>query len=207
MVLQAIKYQRGRLEILDQLKLPHQEVYVGITSAEEAWSAIKLMQVRGAPAIAIVAILSLAVWGATYDPYSPALAEKAPQFLSDKLKYLVTSRPTAVNLAEAASRLNALIWNTWNQSDKSGSAGFAVIDRYIEAAEQMLVDDVKDNENIGKYGAEWISLMAKAVETEKFSVLTHCNTGYRNPKLASFSSFFCPLLPTLFSANYGGAVL
>lgn len=185
-MLQAIKYQRGRLEILDQLKLPHQEVYVGITSAEEAWSAIKLMQVRGAPAIAIVAILSLAVWGATHDPHSPALAEKAPQFLSDKLKYLVTSRPTAVNLAEAASRLDALIWTTWNQSDKSGSAGFAVIERYIESAEQMLVDDVKDNENIGKYGAEWIFRQAKAVETERFSVLTHCNTGYRNPKLASF---------------------
>lgn len=196
MVLQAIKYQRGRLEILDQLKLPHQEVYVGITSAEEAWSAIKLMQVRGAPAIAIVATLSLAVWGATYDPGSPTLAEKAPQFLSDKLKYLVTSRPTAVNLAEAASRLDALIWNTWNKSDKSDSAGVAVIERYIEAAEQMLVDDVKDNEKIGKYGAEWISLKAQAVETEKFSVLTHCNTGYRNSTLASFSSglsssFFC----------------
>lgn len=206
-MLQAIKYQRGRLEILDQLKLPHQEVYVGITSAEEAWSAIKLMQVRGAPAIAIVAILSLAVWGATYDPHSPALAEKVPQFLSDKLKYLVTSRPTAVNLAEAASRLDALIWNTWNQSDKSGSAGLAVIDRYIAAAEQMLVDDLKDNENIGKYGAEWISLKAKAVETGKFSVLTHCNTGYRNPKLASFSLFFCPPFPTLSSANCARAVL
>ena len=178
-----------------------------ITSAEEAWSAIKLMQVRGAPAIAIVAILSLAVWGATYDPYSPALAQKAPLFLSDKLKYLVTSRPTAVNLAEAALRLDALIWTTWDQSDKSDSAGFAVIERYIEAAEQMLVDDVKDNENIGKYGAEWISLKAKAVETEKFSVLTHCNTGYRNPTLASFSLFFRPVFPILSSANCAREVL
>lgn len=207
MVLQAIKYQRGRLEILDQLKLPHQEVYVGITSAEEAWSAIKLMQVRGAPAIAIVAILSLAVWGATYGPDSPALAENAPQFLSDKLKYLVTSRPTAVNLAEAVSRLDALIWNIWNQSDKSDSAGFAVIERYIEAAEQMLLDDVKDNENIGKYGAEWISLKAKAVDTEKFSVLTHCNTGYRNSTFASFSLFFCPVFPVPSSANFASVVL
>lgn len=207
MVLQAIKYQRGRLEILDQLKLPHQEVYLEITSAEEAWTAIKLMQVRGAPAIAIVAILSLAVWGATYEPDSPPLAENAPQFLSDKLKYLVTSRPTAVNLAEAASRLDALIWNTWNQSDKSDSARFVVIERYIEAAEQMLVDDVKDNEDIGKYGAGWIFLKAKAVEIEKFSVLTHCNTGYRNPTLASFSLFFCPVFPVLSSANCARAVL
>lgn len=207
MVLQAIKYQRGKLEILDQLKLPHQEVYVGITSAEEAWSAIKLMQVRGAPAIAIVAILSLAVWGATYDPSSSALTENAPKFLSDKLKYLVTSRPTAVNLAEAASRLDALLWNTWNQSDKSDSAGLAVIERYIEAAEQMLVDDVKDNENIGKYGAEWISLTARAAETEKFSVLTHCNTGYKNFTLASSLLFFCPVFPVLSSANCARAVL
>lgn len=179
MTLQAIKYRRGKLEILDQLKLPHQEIYLEITSPEEAWNAIKLMQVRGAPAIAIVAILSLAVWGAHYSSTSThetGSGKTIPQFFSDKLKYLITSRPTAVNLAEAAMRLDALIWTTW---ELSSSTELTVIEVYIKAAEQMLMDDVKDNENIGRHGAEWIMRNAKADDREeKINVLTHCNTGY-----------------------------
>ncbi len=187
MVLQAIRYQRGKLEILDQLKLPHQEIYLEITSPEDAWNAIKLMQVRGAPAIAIVAILSLAVWGANYISTSPSSSpcdevDTVEEFLSDKLKYLVTSRPTAVNLGEAATRLQYIIGNARAQH---GSTASTVIQAYIQAAEQMLTDDVKDNENIGRYGAEWILQNAKADNyLENISVLTHCNTGYSNPSFA-----------------------
>ncbi|KAI6974383.1 hypothetical protein KC329_g11928, partial [Hortaea werneckii] len=61
MVLQAVKYKPGSLEILNQLKLPHQEEYDAVRSAEDGWHAIKEMRTRGAPAIAIVAALSLAV--------------------------------------------------------------------------------------------------------------------------------------------------
>ena len=180
MVLEAIRYQRGKLEILDQLKLPHQEVYLDIKSPEEAWHAIKSMQVRGAPAIAIVAVLSLAVWcvkslDSEAGNIELQLEKSIPQFLSDSLNYLVTSRPTAVNLSEAATRLNNLVWTT---SERSNSTGREVIETYIQAAEQMLLNDVKDNENIGNYGAEWILQNAKpSGSTQKISVLTHCNTG------------------------------
>lgn len=180
MVLEAIRYRRGKLEILDQLKLPHQELYLDITSPEEAWHAIKSMQVRGAPAIAIVAVLSLAVLGAkALDSEAGSielqLGKSIPQFLSDSLNYLVTSRPTAVNLSEAATRLNNLVWATSKQSNITSRE---VIETYIQAAERMLLNDVKDNENIGKYGAEWILQNARPIDsTQKVSVLTHCNTG------------------------------
>jgi len=77
--LQAIRYQRGKLEVLDQLRLPHEFVYDKVTTCEEAFDCIKSMRVRGtflgaasvrrasthcplgAPAIAIVAALALAV--------------------------------------------------------------------------------------------------------------------------------------------------
>lgn len=78
--LQAIRYQRGKLEVLDQLRLPHEFVYDDVTTCEEAFDCIKSMRVRGtytqvleysdcneaycglgAPAIAIVAALALAV--------------------------------------------------------------------------------------------------------------------------------------------------
>ena len=45
--LQAIKYSRGKLEVLDQLKLPHEFVYDNVSTCEEAFDCIKAMRVRG----------------------------------------------------------------------------------------------------------------------------------------------------------------
>jgi len=45
--LQAIKYSRGKLEVLDQLKLPHEFVYDDVSTCEEAFDCIKSMRVRG----------------------------------------------------------------------------------------------------------------------------------------------------------------
>lgn len=59
--LEAIKYTRGRLDVLDQLRLPHEHHYDEVATCEEAFDCIKSMRVRGAPAIAIVAALALAV--------------------------------------------------------------------------------------------------------------------------------------------------
>lgn len=59
--LEAIRYTRGSLEVLDQLRLPHEHHYDSISSSEAAFDCIKSMRVRGAPAIAIVASLALAV--------------------------------------------------------------------------------------------------------------------------------------------------
>ncbi|KAK0320556.1 S-methyl-5-thioribose-1-phosphate isomerase [Friedmanniomyces endolithicus] len=61
MVLEAIRYKPHSLQILNQLKLPHQIEYDDVTGSEDGWNAIKDMRTRGGPAIAIVAALSLAV--------------------------------------------------------------------------------------------------------------------------------------------------
>ncbi len=181
MVLQAIKYTRGELAILDQLKLPHQEVYIKIEGPEDARNAIRSMQVRGAPAIAIVAALSLAVWGARYKqtkPHhhtlerDPGRDTSTPSWFSHNLKYLVTSRPTAVNLADAARKLEKVVWAAF---EEPGATGSTVIEAYINAAEQMLVDDVQDNEKIGEHGADWI--LKNTGTGNPVGVLTHCNTG------------------------------
>lgn len=169
MVLQAIKYTRGKLEILDQLRLPYQEVFIEIPSPEAAWNAIKTMKVRGAPAIAIVAALSVAVWAHNEMRYHvPSASEtrnESVQILEKQLDYLVTSRPTAVNLADAAQKLKRII----NESEGD------IIEAYITAAEQMLIDDVNDNKAIGRHGAEWITRHTNP--DPEISILTHCNTG------------------------------
>ncbi|KAJ4333347.1 S-methyl-5-thioribose-1-phosphate isomerase [Ascochyta clinopodiicola] len=172
MVLQAIKYSRGYLEILDQLKLPHAEEYDHIYSSTDAWHAIKEMRTRGAPAIAIVAALALAV--ELTNMKLSSVAEEVKIFITEKLDYLVTSRPTAVNLADAAGKLRKI---TEDAAAQEGASGDSVRDSYVKAAEQMLVDDVSDNENIGKHGAEWIVKNTEAGKKGPVSMLTHCNTG------------------------------
>ena len=187
MVLQAIKYSRGHLEILDQLRLPHEEIYIQIKHSKDAWHAIKRMQVRGAPAIAIVAALSLAVeagdviktldQGVNFHNQGsriPSPGETAKQ-IGLQLEYLVTSRPTAVNLADAAAKLKIIVGTA---ADDPGSHCRSVLDTYVDAAEKMLVDDVNDNERIGRHGAAWIHKNSSRSPAEaKVSVITHCNTG------------------------------
>ena len=169
------------MEILDQLALPHRSIYLPIVSCEDAWDAIKQMRVRGAPAIAIVAALSLAVelsrGRRTKD--KNVTARSARDFICERLEYLKTSRPTAVNLGNAVGKLKAV---TEKAEHINGAAGDTVAIAYVTAAEKMVVDDVKDNEAIGKHGAEWIKKHTSAgnrigVGEGELKVVTHCNTG------------------------------
>ena len=176
MVLQAIKYTRGSLQILDQLQLPHREIYQDIQSAEDAWHAIKDMHVRGAPAIAIVAALALAVElhnGPNTDEQTGV--KFTEQRIVDKLHYLITSRPTAVNLADAATKLENVVMAAAAGTQASSSS---IRQTYTKTAERMLMDDVRDNENIGEYGSRWILDLPRVAGRTTVSVLTHCNTGY-----------------------------
>lgn len=172
MVLEAIRYTRGSLSILDQLLLPHQTHYDPIYSSTDAWHAIRSMRTRGAPAIAIVAALGLAV--ELTNMKISAIAEEVEVFILEKLEYLVTSRPTAVNLADAAGKLKKKVVE---EKGREGATGESVREVYVKAAERMLVDDVRDNEAIGDHGAEWIIKKTEEGARGALSVLTHCNTG------------------------------
>lgn len=176
MSLQAIKYESGNLAILDQLQLPYVEKYLTIQTSEDGWHAIKEMRVRGAPAIAIVAALALAseLHILITRKQLPSEAEDTRALITGKLGYLVSSRPTAVNLGDAARKLEAVVANSVGKPE---STSLGVASSYIESAEGMLAKDVEDNKMIGKYGADWIMANAISTPESKATVLTHCNTG------------------------------
>ncbi|KAL4879835.1 Methylthioribose-1-phosphate isomerase [Aspergillus karnatakaensis] len=176
MVLEAIRYNGGKLSIIDQLQLPFVEHYFDITTSEGGWQAIKRMQVRGAPAIAIVAALSLAAELQALATHNklPSSAEDVGAYIIEKLDYLVSSRPTAVNLSDAARKLKTIVSAA---SQRNGSTALEVANAYIHAAEAMQAKDLEDNMNIGKHGAEWILANALSPAQNKATVLTHCNTG------------------------------
>ncbi|MBA0756891.1 hypothetical protein Gotri_020032 [Gossypium trilobum] len=128
------------------------------------------MVVRGAPAIAIAAALSLAVEVANFKDFN-GTSEEAASFIELKLEYLVSSRPTAVNLSDAAKKLIEITSNAASTTIMPES----VFQAYIEASEIMLDDDVASNKAIGSYGSRFLQDQQKIVL--RFSVLTHCNTG------------------------------
>ena len=55
MKITPFKYEDGKMTVLDQRKLPGEEVYIEINTAEDIYNAIKTLAVRGAPAIGVAA--------------------------------------------------------------------------------------------------------------------------------------------------------
>lgn len=175
-MLEAIKYSDGNFAIIDQLLLPYKEEYVTIRTTEDGWHAIRDMRVRGAPAIAIVAALSLAsdISILIADSRLPTSAKEVKDLIVQKLSYLLTSRPTAVNLSDASSKLGALVAE---HSNDPAATGRSTAVTFIQAAEAMLAKDIEDNVKIGRNGSKWIVENAIAPGSSNASVLTHCNTG------------------------------
>ncbi|KAJ3145190.1 S-methyl-5-thioribose-1-phosphate isomerase [Geranomyces variabilis] len=182
--LQAIKYSRvglclcvGSLQVLDQLRLPFETVYETVANCKDGHHVIRSMKVRGAPAIAIVAALSLAVELHSTITSTPAVfptALSVQDFVEHKLNYLRTSRPTAVNLFEAAARLEKIVMAAASAPDATSAS---TANSYISAAEAMLEKDVEDNRSIGRHGAQAVIKTGAAGADDTVQVLTHCNTG------------------------------
>ncbi|CAG9765047.1 unnamed protein product [Ceutorhynchus assimilis] len=171
MSLQSIKYdpETNNLEILDQLLLPATTRYVKVRGVEDGWKAINKMQVRGAPAIAIVGCLSLAV-EMQNDKFETK--KQFRQEVEGKLNYLVSSRPTAVNMKTAAEELIDLA----NQLSKDECVGLDDMkNKFLSTIQQMLAKDIADNKAIGDNGAK--EILSHVAGDSLVRVITHCNTG------------------------------
>lgn len=165
------------LSVLDQLLVPHEKVYVSIPDIEAAWSVIRSMQIRGAPLIAIVACLGLAVDLATNPSTLQTLADiseddlaSVRQLIQSKIEYLKTSRPTAVNLFNAMTELQQVMNQEGQQTKQQ------IIQSIIAHAEFMLQRDVADNKAIGSHGAKAILDHYKDNKAN-IRLVTICNTG------------------------------
>ncbi|KAK3384915.1 hypothetical protein B0H63DRAFT_559632 [Podospora didyma] len=174
--LQAIKYSRGKLLVLDQLRLPHEHHYDEVTTSEEAFDYIRSMRVRGAPAIAIVAALAHAV-----ELHNGSCTATSPEdtlaHIDGRLDYLKESRPTAVDLSNAVTLLKLAVRAAQIEGLAHPEAKEAIMSAYIEAAENILAKDLLNNQSIGSFGAAWLQQQYNASPDRKISVLTHCNTG------------------------------
>ncbi|KAI4477362.1 methylthioribose-1-phosphate isomerase [Polistes fuscatus] len=169
MTLQAIKWKDGKLEVLDQVLLPAVSKYIVVKGVEDGWKVINKMQVRGAPAIAIVGCLSLST-----EVRNEHFTDKKSlrQEVEGKLNYLASARPTAVNIKIAAEELINLI-NKLTEDDTVTIQQMK--EEFLRTIDSMLQRDIADNKAIGNYGA--LEILKNVNEDSLVRILTHCNTG------------------------------
>lgn len=150
----------GRVRILDQTKLPTELVFIETTDIQTVWTAIRNLQVRGAPAIGIAAAMGLAAaaQGMADEPVGSAVSK-----VNAAADYLATARPTAVNLFWALERMKRVA------AENSSLPLDLLKERLAREAVAIRDEDAAMCRAIGRHGA---TLLAKAS-----SVLTHCNAG------------------------------
>ncbi len=127
----AILWQGNSLALLDQTKLPVEEIWLTYTDYRQVANAIKTMVVRGAPAIGVSAA------------YAYCLAALEGADLTEAKAVLAASRPTAVNLFWALDRMER----------KAASCG-GDPQALIEEAKAIHAEDIEMNHAIGRFGAE-----------------------------------------------------
>uniref|UniRef100_A0A8C3BRW6 Methylthioribose-1-phosphate isomerase n=1 Tax=Cairina moschata TaxID=8855 RepID=A0A8C3BRW6_CAIMO len=124
--LSALRYRRGSLSVLDQRRLPAEVRYEAVRDVERARAAIAAMEVRGAPAIALVGCLALAVelWaGGGPDVPEGGSAEALEAFVDERLRRLEGARPTGSNMEREARRLREMVRGRLGESPPPGEAG------------------------------------------------------------------------------------
>jgi len=148
----------GRVEIIDQTKLPFAFEVVELRGLEDAARAIAGMQVRGAPLIGATAAYGMAV----------AMREDASDAgLLGAAQRLLATRPTASNLAWGIAEMERVL--TPLPPPERAAAAFA---RARAAADE----DVVRNRALGAHGAALLADIA--ARKGRVNVLTHCNAGW-----------------------------
>jgi methylthioribose-1-phosphate isomerase len=151
----------GHLRLIDQTRLPTEFVEIDCDDMPTLWEAIRTLKVRGAPAIGIAAAfgMCLGVQKSIGDDEATFFAQ-----LESTGDYLVSSRPTAVNLFWAIARMkNSAI----QQRGKNSPREIAVA--LLAEAMAIWEEDRAMCRAIGRHGARLFDNVA--------GVLTHCNAG------------------------------
>jgi methylthioribose-1-phosphate isomerase len=157
-MLPTIEWAEDKVVMVDQRRLPAEEVYLECRDYESVAEAIEKMVVRGAPAIGVAA-----AFGVALGFLKVASQEDADEGFSRIYQRLKATRPTARNLFWALERMQ----DVYHESRKMRLP--ALQKRLIEEALAIEREDVEINKKIGSFG--------KSLIKNGDAVLTHCNAG------------------------------
>jgi len=156
-MVETIQWTPDGVVMIDQTKLPREEVYVTCTTYEEVADAIRTMVIRGAPAIGVAAAMGVALGVLHADP---ARLDAEFERISATL---AATRPTAVNLFWGIDRMRRVFTEVRAEPIQR------IRERLIREAQQIRLEDIAINEAIGRNGADLVP--------DGKTVLTHCNAG------------------------------
>src|SRR5229473_3504241 len=147
--------------IIDQTRLPHEFVIARLDTPDDAVTAIRSMQVRGAPLIGATAAYGLCL--ALRADASDAALERA-------YAALFAARPTAINLKWGLDEIRAAV---------DGLAGAARVAAAYARAAAICEEDIAINRAIGRHGVKLIeTIAARKKPGQPVEILTHCNAGW-----------------------------
>ena len=161
-MLPTIAREGGAVVMIDQRKLPAQEIYVRCKTAPEVARAIRTMVIRGAPAIGVAAAMGLALG------MRRSKATGTKSFAAEFQKtcdLMASTRPTAVNLFWAIDRMK----RSFAAGAMAGESVDQIKDRLDREADAIHDEDVASCRAMGAFGA--------AVVPADAHILTHCNAG------------------------------
>jgi len=150
-MVETIQWTDAGVVMIDQTRLPREQVFVTCRTYLEVADAIKTMVIRGAPAIGVAAAMGV------------ALGVQEGADFETVCKTLAATRPTAVNLFWGIDRMKKLY------ASLQGATREERVKRMIEEAKQIRLEDIAICEAIGRHGEPLVP--------DGKTVLTHCNAG------------------------------
>lgn len=154
----TIKWNESSVSILDQRRLPTEEVYTEYSNYMDIAVAIRNMEVRGAPVIGIASAMGIAL---ASKKNSHLELELFRENMRSVLDIFASTRPTAVNLFKSITRMRGII-----ESAENVSSAIAALEQEAKA---ILEEDINANKVMGKNGSGFLN--------DGDVVMTHCNAG------------------------------
>jgi len=158
-VIPTVEWQDGEVVLIDQRRLPAEQVMLRCRDHLQVATAIKDMAIRGAPAIGVAAALGIALGVRNATAEGPALEAEFDRICQQ----LASTRPTAVNLFWAIARMRGRFVKEQTRG------GAALRQALLEEALALQAEDLAACHRMGEIGAELIPTGAR--------LLTHCNAG------------------------------
>jgi methylthioribose-1-phosphate isomerase len=161
-LIKTIEWTEEGVRMIDQRKLPTIEEYPLFRTYEEVAEAIRVMVIRGAPAIGVAAAMGVALGVRTSGAQT---LDALQQDFETITATLAGTRPTAVNLFWAIERMKL----TFGKALKSGADRKAIEKILTDEALAIYQQDIDNNKRMGQFGAELMP--------QSGTILTHCNAG------------------------------
>lgn len=159
MPIPTIEFKNNSVKIIDQTKLPTSYKFIYCKDIQVLWKAIRTMQVRGAPALGVAAAFGVYLGIKDFKGNNNQFLKK----VKSVIKYLGSSRPTAINLFWALERIQKLAIKNKNKPIKEIKA------LILKEAKKVFEEDRLISRKMGEYGQPLIK--------NNDRILTICNAG------------------------------